>query len=97
MTDNREASSSRHNPVQVHALHISNEQGDALFASKDPLQVMRAILEAAGHRDVECSECGSEFCETAMHEVEAGVHAHSQDLSYRFVCPYCWQKESQVP
>src|ERR1017187_10380745 len=45
------------------------------------------------HSDVECSECGATFCETVMREVEAGVHAHSLDFTYRFVCPYCWMRK----
>jgi hypothetical protein len=46
--------------------------------------------QVAGHADAECSECGSTFCETIMHEVPDSVGAHSMDIGFRLVCPYCW-------
>jgi|ERR1039458_555002 hypothetical protein len=44
------------------------------------------------HADVECSECGSTFCKTAMQEVAVGIGGHSQDIKYDEVCPYCFMR-----
>lgn len=48
--------------------------------------------EREEHAAIQCSECGTEACQSMMHDVESGVWAHSEDISYRQVCPYCWMR-----
>jgi hypothetical protein len=44
------------------------------------------------HADETCSECGGIFCATVMHETPDSVGAHSEDIGWRSVCPYCWMR-----
>lgn len=49
--------------------------------------------DAKRHELIECASCGSEFCSYEAREVETGIGADSQDITYDRVCPICWMQQ----